>query len=55
MIELHCDICGQIIDTKQRYYCLDAKGPNGVFEPSLDVCSNCIIVLKNLKERDDAN
>lgn len=56
MIKVHCDICGQIIDIRQKYYGIEAKGPIGsAFEPKLDVCRDCFNVFKNLKERDDEN
>lgn len=57
MIKVHCDFCGQIIDTKQRYYGIESKGPaiNCVFEPTFDVCPDCFNTFKNLKEKKDAN
>ena len=55
MIKVHCDFCGQIIDTKKRYFELDPKGPDGVFGSSLDVCPDCFDFLKNNKEYKDAN
>lgn len=55
MIEIHCDICGQIINTQQRYYCLEPKGALSVFDPKFDVCPDCFNSLKNIKEKKDEN
>lgn len=53
MFEIHCDFCGQIINTQQCYYSLETKGPLSAFEPKLDVCPECFNVLKNLKKKED--
>lgn len=55
MIEIHCDFCGQIINSQQRYYGLETKGPLSVFEPKFDVCPDCFNALKNFKENKNSN